>query len=272
MDGEGLLASLRHFHVWLGFATAFALAPLALCARPGGAPHRRAGKLYVACMCVLFASGMVFTFTKHELLTYKWARNVAFNALGFLPLFLGLRALRLESAAGRLVARPLDRALRVALGLLSAATFALGVRKWPLLAIGAAGALLVWLDWRETRPGGGAAAVGRTDRHARYMLASYFYVLTVVSLVYGPAGAELKWVWPLALALPTIALASSPAVRARLGLAPALAQRRATRLTATIGACVAALVALQVARTGVVIPSSQDGGATPRSPAIAAAP
>jgi hypothetical protein len=272
VETEGSLSALRHFHVWLGFATAFALAPLALCAHPGGAAHRRAGKLYVVCMCVLFASGLLFTFTKHELLSYKWARNVAFNGLGFLLLFPGLRALRLESAQGRLVAQPVDRALCAGLALLSAATFALGFRKWPLLAIGAAGGLLVWLDLRETRPRAGAEMPRGLDRHARFMLSSYFYVLTVVSLVYGPAGAELKWIWPLALALPTIALASSPALRARLDVSPALAQRRAARITATVGGCVAALVLLQVARTGVLIPTSQDGGPTPRIPEIAAAP
>lgn len=271
MDAETLLAPLRHLHLWLGFATAFVVAPVALCALPGGAAHRRAGKLYLVAMCVLFASGMVFTFSKHELLSYKWARNVVFNALGFLLLFPGVRALTLPALGDRLLARPLDRALTAALALLSAAAFALGARKWPLLLFGAAGALLVWLDLRETSAGS-ASAARRLDRHLRYMLASYFYVMTVVSLVYGPPGAESKWVWPLALALPTIALATSSAARKRLGIASASARRRAARFTAAVGACVAALVALQVARTGVLMPGSQDGGASPRSPAIAAAP
>jgi hypothetical protein len=268
---EDAFATLRNAHAWLGFATTFALAPLALCATPGGRLHRRAGLLYVAGMCVLFASGMVFTFTKHELFAYKWTRNFCFNALGFLLLFPGLRALALRQEGGRLAAQPIDRALTLALAVLSAALLALGPRKWPLFLLGGAGLLLVWLDWRETR-GGLPRAPRPLDRHARYMLASYFYALTVVSLVYGPAGVEAKWIAPLACALPTIALASSAALRERLRLPPRVAQRRAARLAAGVAACGAALVALQVWRTGELIPTSQDADATPRSPAIAAAP
>ncbi len=271
MDAALPLDPLRHVHLWLGFATAFGVAPIALCAAPGGKLHRRAGLLYVALMCVLFASGMVFTFTKHELLSYKWARNVAFNAFGFLLLFPGVRAVRLRVAEDRLVARPLDRALSAALALLSLCMLALGTRKWPLFCFGAAGAALVWIDMRETR-GGAARAPRPLDRHVRYMLSSYFYVLTVVSLVYGPAGSELKWVWPLALALPAIALATSPAAHARLRVTRERAHARAGRLAACVGLAVAALVGLHVARGGSLMPASQDGAATPRSPAIAAAP
>jgi hypothetical protein len=267
MEPEAL-APLREFHVWLGFATAFVAAPIALVAKPGSRLHRRAGKLYVAGMCVLFASGMMFTFSKHELLSYKWARNVAFNALGFALLFPGLRALKLHALSNRFAARPLDWAVTALLGALSAATLAMGARKWPLLWLGAAGAALCWLDVRELRGRARGGPPRALDRHARYMLASYFYVLTVVSLVYGPAGAEAKWLWPLALALPTLVL-SSPS--ARRGARIALSQRGAARFTAAVGVLTALLVALEVARTGVLVPSSQDG-ATPRTPAIAAAP
>jgi hypothetical protein len=268
---DAALAALRDAHIWLGFATAFGIAPVALCAAPGGRLHRRAGLLYGVAMCALFASGMVFTFTQHELLSYKWARNVVFNAFGFSLLFPGVRALRMRVDADRLVARPLDRALTAALAALSVPMLALGVRKWPLFLFGAVGAWLVWLDLRETR-GGAARAPQPLDRHLRHMLGSYFYVLTVVSLVYGPPGSELKWVWPLALALPIVALATSPALRARLGLPRVRAQARAGRLAAAVGACIAAFVALHVARTGELAPGAQDGAPTPRSPAIAAAP
>jgi hypothetical protein len=267
---------LRLAHLALGFATAFAIAPFALCAVPGSRAHRRAGKLYVVCMCLLFASGMVFTFTKHELLSYKWARNFAFNTLGFLLLFPGVRALRMRAGADRLIAQPLDRALSAALAALSLALLALGPRKWPLFLFGALGLAFVWLDWRETS---GAAPVRSVDRHVRYMLSSYFYVLTVVSLVYGPAGSELKWVWPLALGAIVVPLATSRRLRARLRIPRVRAQVRAGRFAAAVGAGVAALVALQIARTGELAPSAQDrdrpvaeAGATPRSPAIAAAP
>jgi hypothetical protein len=266
---EPALETLRLVHLTLGFATGFAVAPVALLARPGSRSHRRAGKVYVVAMCTLLASGLVFTFTKHEPFSYAWTRNIAFNCFGLTLIFPGLRALRLELEGRRFVLRPVDRALQVLIALESLAMLSVGHRKWPFYAFAALGAGLLWLDARECREA--EHAPSRVDRHARYLLASYFFLLTVVSLLYGPRGSELKWIWPLALGLPITALATSAHWRARFRLSRAEANRWGQRGTAVVALAVAlAVVAIEATTDGKIRGQSAD--LTPRSPTIAAAP
>ncbi len=56
------------------------------------------------------------------------------------------------------------------------------------------------------------------------MLASYFYVLTVLSLVHVRAPTDLKWLWPALLGVPLVAYATRGTdARRRTGIAVRLA-------------------------------------------------
>jgi hypothetical protein len=71
------------------------------------------------------------------------------------------------------------------------------------------GVALVVLEYRELRQGFQPRQV-LFRRHLRYVLTSYFYVLTVVSLVHlkEELPRDVKWLWPSALGLFVITLAT----------------------------------------------------------------
>ena len=224
--------SLSLFHRTLGFTTLFLLAPIALSADFGGPTHKRFGKIYLVCLCVLFATGLFFTFTKHELLSFKFNRNVVFNGFGFYLMFLGVRALKLRSNGERLPAARCDWLMTGALVVFGVSMLAMGGRKWPLLVFGMLALFLFWLDVRAYT---GRSHATHLDRHVRYMLGSYFYVITVLSIVDLPAGVKIKWVWPVLLAIPAVALATQPVLRRRLGIT----RHQSWRLGARYALCIA---------------------------------
>ena len=89
-------------------------------------------------------------------------------------------------------------------------------------------ALAFGVAWLREPVAAGALYV----RHQRSMLASYCYVLTVLSLVHVKASTDVKWLWPALVGVPLVVYATRGApdrprvrrvVRATLGVALALA-------------------------------------------------
>jgi hypothetical protein len=202
-------AAIELIHRVVGYPLAFVVAPLALATFAGAPGHRWAGKAYVVLMTYLYATGTVLTLTRHEWGSWEFGRNVVFNLLGYSLLLHGFRSMWLRSHPD--VPRPaqLDRVL---LGVLVAlviamAALALSASNTPLHVFSAIGIALIAMEIREWRDGLSPRALYR--RHVRYMLGSYFYVLTVVSLVHlrDELPSDARWLWPSVLGVATIWLA-----------------------------------------------------------------
>lgn len=211
-------------HRIVGYPLAFIVAPLAL-ARFAGAPgHRSAGLWYVVLMTFLYISGTSLTLTRHDWGTWEFGRNVVFNLLGYSLLLYGFRAMWLLNKPE--VVRP-ARLDRVLLAVLVASVAVLVVlaamRSGPLQGIALAGILLLGLEIRDWRRGFAATDLYR--RHVRYMIASYCYVLTVVSLVHlrDELSSDARWLWPSVLGAIVIWLSCAEK--------PALLRRNRARLT-----------------------------------------
>jgi hypothetical protein len=201
-------------HRLVGYLAAFAVAPLALSAFARPTRHRTWARTYLCLMVPLYATGLWFTFQRHEIGSFAWTRNVAFNFLGFWFLFLGWRAMwRFRQKA--LAPTPLDRAMRGAMLAASAVLVGLGMlHHFPSFVLGCLG---LWLGLSVFRETGEAHRLYVT--HQRCMLGSYFYVLTVLSLVHVRAPTDLKWLWPALLGVPLAAYATQGAdARRRTGL------------------------------------------------------
>jgi len=142
-------------------------------------------------MAALYGSGLYFTFLRHEPGTFDWARNLAFNFFGFFFLLLGWRAIwRFRRKA--LAPAALDHAMRAVLIFASAALAALGAyHHFPSLVLGCLGLWLALAVFREI-----PEARHLYVTHQRCMLASFFYVMTVLSIVHVRAAVNLKWLWP----------------------------------------------------------------------------
>jgi hypothetical protein len=238
---EDFVERLRLVHQTLGFTTAFVVAPAALLSTLGGRVHRRFGVAYAVLMTLLYATGTFFTFHKHELASRNFARNICFNLLGYSLLWVGLRALALRSEGRRLRATGLDWSLTGLHALLAGVLIALASWKWVLGVIGGLGLLLVALDLDEFL-GLSARHKHRLDRHLRYMLGSYLYVLTVLSIVHFPAAYKVKWIWPGLLGVPVVAALTAPGLRRRLGLNRPRAWAWGARLVVAVAFCLGALV------------------------------
>src|SRR5258708_27666865 len=114
MPSGALPEELVLAHRITGYLTAFVLAPFVLSAfaRPGR--HHPWGQVFVGVMVLLYASGLYFTFARHPLGSFVWARNLAFNFFGFFFVLLGWRAIwRMRHA--QLAPTPLDHAMRALL-------------------------------------------------------------------------------------------------------------------------------------------------------------
>ena len=189
-------------HRAVAYPFAFLLAPAALLTFAGAPGHRRLGKAYLYLMTFLYATGSVVTLTG-DWGTWGFARNVVFNLFGFSLVLFGARAMVLFRRPGPVVPGRLDRALA---GLLVATTIALIVlglfRDTPVRVFAGLGALLCWLELKELRAGFQPRAL-LYHRHVRYILASYFYVLTVASVVHlgDELSRDLKWLWPAAIGM-----------------------------------------------------------------------
>ncbi|MER2536012.1 MAG: hypothetical protein ABTQ31_12700 [Rhizobiaceae bacterium] len=192
----------------MGYPTAFIIAPIGLLAftRPG--LHRRWGKIYLYAMVFLYCTGTYLSFAHHDWTGWTFYRNLAFNFFGFSLLFYAWRAIWLFSRVGDAVVGWRDRALACLLTLTVFALVAVGA--WddiPLAGFAIVGAILAVMEWRDLASGVLSKAV-LYRRHQRYILGSYFYVLTVVSLVHldDELPRNVKWLWPSVAGILTVAL------------------------------------------------------------------
>jgi len=237
MHGSPLPDELVLIHQLVGYTTAFVVAPLALLAFADPQRHRGWAKYYLYLMIPLYLSGLYFTFQRHEVGSFVWTRNVAFNFLGFYFLLLGWRAIwRYRRQAVHPTA--LDHAMRAVLVAVSGALIALGgLHHFPSFVFGALG---VWLGLSVFRETSGVQAL--YVRHQRCMLASFYYVLTVLSIVHLRAPADVKWLWPAIVGVPLIVYATRAGHRERT--------RRA--VYATFAVAMLAGVYIAVAATGII--------------------
>jgi hypothetical protein len=190
-------------HRTLGYLTVFGIAPLALLLSTGSPRHRRWGQLYLAAMGLLYFSGLWFTFARNEPGSWIWARNLAFNFSGAFLLLLGWRAMW-RRVAGQAAPARLDQAMRAVQIAAAIALMLLGLgHHFPSFALGA---LALWFGLTQLREPADAHAL--FVRHQRCMLGSYFYVLTVLSLVHLRAPSDLRWLWPALVGVPLIAWAT----------------------------------------------------------------
>ncbi len=248
--------TVLYIHRIVGYPLAFVVAPLALATFAGRARHRAFGVAYAAGMAFLYVTGSSLTFTQYPYASWEFGRNVAFNLLGFTFLLNGVRAIWLWRRPE--IPRPaaLDRALfalstgaLVLMGLLAL------VKNTPLRVFTLVGIALWVLDRRDWRSGFTRAAL--YARHARYILASYFYVLTVVSLVHlrDELRTNARWLWPTAIGIAVIWLADAaarPGAPWRL-----VANRWAMRVTLAVALAFGLYTGLELRR---------DGGLTPNPP------
>jgi hypothetical protein len=203
MEGGALPENLVLAHRIVGYLTAFAVAPMALSAFANPARHRRWGKTFLYLMVPLYVSGLYFTFHRHPIGSFDWARNLAFNFFGFFFLFLGWRAIW-RYRLGALQPVALDHGMRAVLLAVSAALVVLGaIHHVPSLVLGILG---LWLGLSVFRESGEARQLYAT--HQRCMLAVYFYVLTVLSILHVRATTNLKWLWPTLLGVMLAAYAT----------------------------------------------------------------
>lgn len=185
-------------HRVVGYPTAFLVAPVALLAFARPALHRRWGTAYLYCLIFLYLTGTFLTFTGHAWHTWDFARNVVFNFFGFSMVLYGWRAIHLFRQVGQPSPTRFDWALA---GMLSATVLGLlvvaAVRDTPMRLFALVGITFCVLEFRELRDRFQPKSV-LFRRHTRFILASYFYVLTVVSIVHlgDELPRNLKWIWP----------------------------------------------------------------------------
>lgn len=202
-------------HMIVGYPTVFLVGPLALSAFASPKPHRRWGLRFLVLMSFLYLSGSALTFARGDWDSWAFARNVLFNFFGFSMLLYGWRSIHLYRQAGQPKPSGLDWVLA---GLLTTTVLAMAAVAWvrdtPMRVLTAAGLVLVALDYRDLSAGF-APRYRLYARHVRFVLASYFYVLTVVSIVHlkDELGRDVRWLWPGVLGTAAIAVASVAASR-----------------------------------------------------------
>ena len=193
-------------HRVVGYPLAFVLGPVALATFAGAPGHRSSGKWYALAMTFLYVTGTALTLTRHEWGTWAFARNVAFNLLGYSFVLHGWRSMWLQRRPGADQRSPVDRALLASMAALVIVLIALAVARpnTPVRVFAVIGMGMLALELRDWRAHRSRAELYR--RHVRYMLASYFYVLTVVSLVHlrTELPSDLRWLWPAAMAVALI--------------------------------------------------------------------
>jgi len=206
-------------HQSVGYPVAFLLVPFLLATFGGKPGHRTAGWAYLVLMTFLYVTGTFMTLTRHDWLTWEFARNITFNFFGYSLLFYGLRAAWLLHRRESTAPAAVDYGLAI---LLTFSVIALAsVATWkntPMRVYTLLGMVLVFLEWSDIKAGFRPYGV-LFNRHVRFVLASYFYVLTVVSLVHldDELPRNVKWLWPSAIGVTVIYLvtASRPYLVAR---------------------------------------------------------
>ena len=241
-------------HRIVGYPLAFVVAPLALATFAGRPRHRAAGLVYAVLMTFLYLTGSSLTFTQYPWGSWEFGRNFAFNLLGFLFLLNGVRAIWLWRNQDAPRPAPIDRvlfALTVAAVVLMG-TLAL-VKNTPLRIFTILGVTLLVLDRRDWRAGFTRAVL--YARHTRYILASYFYVLTVVSLVHlrDEVAVNVRWLWPSVIGVAVIWIADRAA---RPGAASRVSINQwAMRATLVVALTFGAYTAYELVRDGGLSPN-----------------
>src|SRR5690606_34515972 len=160
-------------HRFMGYPTAFLVAPAALVAFSRPAAHRRAGTAYVGLMTFLYLSGTTLTLTRHDWTAWGFWRNLAFNFLGYLTVLLAWRAITLFRRPELPRPAGVDRVLAGALaaGVTTLVAVAL-VRDFPMRVFALAGVVLLAMEFRDLRQRLEPRAL-LFRRHLRYVLTSY---------------------------------------------------------------------------------------------------
>jgi len=240
-------------HRLVGYPTAFLVAPAALLAFARPALHRRWGKVYLCALIFLYLTGTFLTFAGHDWTSWDFARNVVFNFFGFSMVLYGWRAIHLFRQVGQPRPARLDWALA---GILAVSVVGLlvvaAVRDTPMRLFALIGITFCVLEFRELRDGFQPKSV-LFRRHTRFILASYFYVLTVVSIVHlgDELPRNLKWIWPSLLGALVIG-ATGTAAR-RLPQPRGKILRFAVGLTLVVTALYAGYVAYDLSRGAPVV-------------------
>jgi small basic protein len=196
--GEDRYELLIFIHRLVGYPTAFLIAPAALLAFARPAIHRQWGKAYLYLLTFLYLTGTFLTFVRHDWYSWEFVRNVVFNFFGFSMVLYGWRAIYLFRKPGQPSPNRLDWALA---GLLAGTVLGLlvvaAVRDTPMRLFALVGIVFCVLEFHELRAGFQPKSV-LFRRHTRFILTSYFYVLTVVSIVHlgDELPRDLKWIWP----------------------------------------------------------------------------
>jgi hypothetical protein len=241
-------------HRIVGYPTAFIVAPAALFAFAKPALHRRWGQVYLCLMSFLYLTGTYLTLTLHDWHTWAFVRNVVFNFFGFSMLLYGWRAIYLFRQPGPSRPTRLDWGLA---GLLGATVLGMAVvafvRDTPMRLFTLVGIVYFGLEIRDLRRGFESKAV-LFRRHLRFILASYFYVMTVVSVVHlgDELPRNLKWTWPMLLGAVVIFLATGDAAR-HLAQPRAKMLRLGIRGTLAVAMLYAGYVAYDLIRGGPVV-------------------
>jgi hypothetical protein len=160
--------------------------------------------MYLYGIIFLYLTGLYHTLTTHEWSSWGFVRSLSFNFFGFLMALLAWRAIRLFARTGNIQVEPLDYALAILLSVSVIGLFFVAVRPdTPMRGFTLIGIILTMLELRDLRDlrSGVLPKPLHYRRHQRYVLASYFYVLTVVSLVHlkGELPREVKWLWSPAI-------------------------------------------------------------------------
>jgi len=193
------LATLLLVHRSVGYPLAFLIAPLALASFAGRPPHRWAGLAFAGGMTFLYLTGTTLTLTQYSWASWEFGRNLSFNLLGYLFVLHGVRAIWLWRHENAPRPTRLDETLRALLyGTVALMTALALVQNTALRAFALIAITLVLLDRADWRAGLTRGVLYR--RHARYILGSYFYLLTVVSLVHlrDELATNARWLWPAA--------------------------------------------------------------------------
>lgn len=203
---------VQSVHQTVGYPVAFLLVPFLLLTFAGKPGHRTAGWTYLVLMTFLYMTGTFLTLTRHEWLTWGFARNLTFNFFGYSLLLYGLRAAFLLHRRDRVIApAAIDYGLSVMLTLSVVALACVAVWKnTPMRVYTLIGIVLIVLDWRDLRARFSPRSL-LFNRHVRFVLGSYFYVLTVVSIVHlnDELPRNVKWLWPASIGLVVIYLITS---------------------------------------------------------------
>lgn len=221
---EEFVEKVINVHKYVGFFTLCLVAPAAMLTFTRSGFHRRAGQAFFYLMIFLYLTGLLRTFTITWHITYgtgevgiaHFWRNLTFNFFGFSLMFYGYRAIYLMYSGKHKTAQPMDWGLAGLLVISSlsviGSSFLEFAKMYPLAIIGGGGLVLAALEIHEIR-----TCYAKKDvlylRHMRYMLASFFYTITVFGIVAEITDGKIKWLWPMGIGAVVIFLTTRTAKR-----------------------------------------------------------